>query len=209
VLPAACRAEDVLAFDTGPSNMVIDACMQRLFSRSFDRDGAIAARGRILPKMLVSFLRAKYFSASPPKSCGREEFGEAFVDRFIAACNREGARKQDIVATATAFTVQTIAAACTQFCKPHLDRLASGAKIELIAAGGGVHNATLMRMLAAELTRQSIRVKSIETTGLIPAAKEAAAFALLGWLTWHALPGNLPSATGAHRAVILGKVTLA
>jgi anhydro-N-acetylmuramic acid kinase len=208
-LPAACRSEDVLAFDTGPSNMVIDACMQRLFDCSFDRNGATAARGHILPKTLTHLLRAKYFSAPPPKSCGREEFGEAFVDKFITSCKREHARKEDMIATATAFTAQTIAAACTQFCKPHLYRLAPSAKIELIAAGGGVHNAMLMSMLAAELAAQSIRVKSIETTGLIPAAKEAAAFALLGWLTWHGLPGNLPSATGAKHAVILGKVTLA
>jgi anhydro-N-acetylmuramic acid kinase len=163
----------------------------------------------VLRKTLTNLLRAKYFSAPPPKSCGREEFGEAFVDKFIASCKRERARNEDVVATATAFTAQTIAMACTQFCKPHLDRLAPNAKIELIAAGGGVHNATLMRMLNAELTLQNIRVKSIETTGLAAAAKEAAAFALLGWLTWHGLPGNLPSATGAHRPVILGKVTLA
>jgi anhydro-N-acetylmuramic acid kinase len=205
-LPAACRSEDVLAFDTGPSNMVIDACMQRLFGRSFDRNGAVAARGRVLPKTLSNQLRAKYFSTPPPKSCGREEFGEAFVDKFIAACKRERARNEDIIATATALTAKTIAAACRQFLKPHLDRLAPNAKIELIAAGGGAQNATLMHMLAAELTSQNIRVKSIETTGLIPAAKEAAAFALLGWLTWHGLPGNLPSATGAKRGVILGKV---
>jgi anhydro-N-acetylmuramic acid kinase len=208
-LPAACRAEDVLAFDTGPSNMVIDACMQRLFARSFDRNGVTAARGRILPRTLTSLLRAKYFSTPPPKSCGREEFGEAFADKFITACKREGARKEDMISTAMAFTAQTIAAACMQFCKPHLDRLAPNSKIELIAAGGGVHNATLMRMLADALTPQNIRLRSIESTGLIPAAKEAAAFALLGWLTWHGLPGNLTSATGAHRKVILGKVTLA
>jgi anhydro-N-acetylmuramic acid kinase len=208
-LAAGCRAEEVLAFDTGPSNMVIDACMQRLFARSFDRSGATAARGHILPKTLANLLRAGYFSAPPPKSCGREEFGEAFVDKFIATCKREPATSEDIIATATSFTAKTIAAACRQFCKPHLHRLAPGAKIELIVAGGGVHNATLMRMLAAELAQQDIRVRSIETTGLLPAAKEAAAFALLGWLTWHGLPGNLPSATGAKRAVILGKVTLA
>lgn len=207
VLAAACRAEDVLAFDTGPANMLIDACMQRLFGRSFDRNGAVAARGRILPKTLASFLHTKYFSAPPPKSCGREEFGEAFVDKFIAACKRERATSEDIIATATALTAKTIAAAYSNFCKPHLARLAPNAKIELIAAGGGAHNATLMRMLAVELTSTNIRVKSIESTGIAAAAKEATAFALLGWLTWHGLPDNLPSATGATRAVILGKVT--
>jgi anhydro-N-acetylmuramic acid kinase len=89
VLSAACKPEDVLAFDTGPANMVIDACIQRLFARSYDRDGAIAARGRVLSRTLAKLLRAKYFSTPPPKSCGREEFGKAFVDTFITACKRE------------------------------------------------------------------------------------------------------------------------
>ena len=209
VLPAACHAGDVLAFDTGPANMVIDACMERLFNRGFDRNGAIAARGRVLERTLRSQLLAKYFSAPPPKSCGREEFGESFADKFIAACRHERATNEDIIATASAVTAKTIGSACSSFCKPHLDRVAPSAKIELIAAGGGAHNATLMRMLAAELTPLNIGVKSIEETGIAAGAKEAAAFALLGWLTWHGLPGNLPSATGAHRAVPLGKVTLA
>ena len=83
VLPAACRAEDVLAFDTGPANMVIDACMERLFGRGFDRNGATAARGRVLESVIAKMMRAQYFSAPPPKSCGREEYGEAFVAQFI------------------------------------------------------------------------------------------------------------------------------
>jgi anhydro-N-acetylmuramic acid kinase len=208
-LPAACPAEDVLAFDTGPANMVIDACMERLFERSFDRAGATAARGRVLENVLAKLLRARYFSAPPPKSCGREEYGEAFVAQFIAACERESSHKQDIVATATALTARTLANAYLHFCKPHFERLAPDAKTELIAAGGGVHNVTLMRMLREQLEPQQIRVRSIEETGLDAGAKEAAAFALLGWLTWHGLPGNLPSATGARRPVVLGKVTLA
>jgi anhydro-N-acetylmuramic acid kinase len=209
VLPAACRAEDVLAFDTGPANMVIDACMERLFARGFDRNGAAAARGRVLENVLTKLMRARYFSAPPPKSCGREEYGEAFVGQFIAACEREGGGKEDVIATATALTPRTIAEAYVRFCKPQFERLAPGAKVELIAAGGGVRNSTLMRMLREQLEPAGVRVRSIEETGLNAGAKEAAAFALLGWLTWHGLPGNLPSATGARRAVVLGKVTLA
>ena len=209
VLPAACRAEDVLAFDTGPANMVIDACMERLFGRGFDRNGATAARGRVLESVIAKVLRARYFSAPPPKSCGREEYGEAFVAQFIAACEREGARKEDVIATATALTAKTIAEAYTRFCKPKLERIAPGAKVELIAAGGGVRNRALMQMLGEQLEPEGVPVRSIEEAGLNAGAKEAAAFALLGWLTWHGLPGNLPSATGARRAVVLGKVTLA
>jgi anhydro-N-acetylmuramic acid kinase len=189
--------------------MVIDACMERLFGRGFDHNGATAARGRGLEGVLARLMRARYFSAPPPKSCGREEYGEDFVARFIAACERESARKEDVIATATALTARTIADAYTRFCKPQFDRLAANAKVELIAAGGGVRNATLMNMLREQLASADVRVRSIEETGLDAGAKEAAAFALLGWLTWHGLPGNLPSATGARRPVVLGKVTLA
>jgi anhydro-N-acetylmuramic acid kinase len=209
VLPAACHPDNVLAFDTGPANMVIDACMERLFGRQFDRNGAIAARGRVIERVLTKLMRARYFSAPPPKSCGREEYGEAFVTKFINACERERANKEDAIATATALTATTIAGAYARFCQPHFERLGPNAKVELIAAGGGVRNATLMRMLADQLNPERVRVRSIDETGLDAGAKEAAAFALLGWLTWHGLPGNLPSATGANRAVVLGKVTLA
>jgi anhydro-N-acetylmuramic acid kinase len=209
VLPAACRAMDVLAFDTGPANMVIDACMERLFGRGFDRNGATAARGRVLESVIAKVMRGRYFSVPPPKSCGREEYGEAFVAQFIAVCKREGARKEDVIATATALTARTIADAYVRFCRPRFKRLAPSAKVELIAAGGGVRNATLMRMLSELFKSADVRVRSIEETGLDAGAKEAAAFALLGWLTWHGLPGNLPSATGARRAAVLGKVTLA
>lgn len=209
VLPARCAAEDVLAFDTGPANMVIDACMDRLFRKGFDRDGATAARGRMLEDVLARLLRARYFSALPPKSCGREEFGEAYSAEFIAACERAGATNEDVIATATALTARTIALAYRRFCKPHLERHANAAAVEMIAAGGGVRNHTLMEMLGDELGTNRVRVRTIEETGVPAAAKEAAAFALLGWLTWHGLPGNVLSATGAKRAVVLGKVTLA
>ena len=209
VLPAACRAEDVLAFDTGPANMVIDACMERLFGRKVDRNGATAVRGQVLEDVLATLLRARYFSAPPPKSCGREEYGELFVSRFIAACKRASTRKEDVIATATGLTARSIGDACRRFCKPQIERLSPNTKVELIAAGGGVHNATLMRMLREQLEPLSVRVRSIEETGLNAGAKEAAAFALLGWLTWHGLPGNLPSATGARHPAVLGKVTLA
>jgi len=209
VLPAACRAEDVTAFDTGPANMVIDACMERLFGRTFDAKGAIAARGQVLESVVSKLMRTRYFSVSPPKSCGREEFGEAFASRLITACKRESKRKEDVIATATALTAATIGHAYAQFCEPKLKKLAPNAKVELIAGGGGVHNATLMRMLCERLAPAGVRVKSIKEMGIAAGAKEAAAFALLGWLTWHGLPGNLPSATGARRSVPLGKVTLA
>jgi anhydro-N-acetylmuramic acid kinase len=150
----------------------------------------------------------KYFSAKPPKSCGREEFGEAFVDKLIALCEKPDAEKEDIVATATALTVETIVDAYSKFCWPHLGQAAPGAKAtEMFVAGGGAKNKTLMRGLAEKFGALGVKVATTESAGLAVEAKEAAAFALLGWLTWHGLPGNVPSATGAKRAVVLGKVS--
>jgi anhydro-N-acetylmuramic acid kinase len=208
-LPAACSINDVLAFDTGPANMVIDACMQRLFNRRYDRNGYIAAKGRVLPGVITRLLETPYFSAPPPKSCGREEFGSAFTDRFIALCKRNRATPHDIIATATAFTAATILDAYSRFAWPHLGQRAPLPRAtQIFAAGGGAHNPTLLRMLRGGFEPLGVSIATTEQAGLAIEAKEAAAFALLGWLTWHGLPGNVPSATGATRHAILGKVSL-
>jgi anhydro-N-acetylmuramic acid kinase len=208
-LPAGCDADGVLAFDTGPANMVIDAAMQRLFRESFDRDGKAAVRGRVLEGVVQKLMQAKYFSALPPKSCGREEFGAAFAEKLLAMCERAGARKQDVIATATAFTTKTVLDAYRRFCWPHFGQRAPLAKAtEVIVAGGGARNSTLMRKLSEGFAELGVTVATTESLGLAIEAKEAAAFALLGWLTWHRLPGNVPAATGATRSVVLGKVTL-
>jgi len=197
-----------MAFDTGPANMVSDALMQRLFGKKFDRGGATAARGQVLDEVVERLLGDAYFSAPPPKSCGREEFGSAFVDRLTKMC--KGAAKEDVVATATALTSASIIAAHCRFCWPHLGQRAPLAKAtELFVAGGGAKNQTLMRMLREGFAELGVKVATTESAGLAVEAKEAAAFALLGWLTWNGLPGNVPSATGAKRAAVLGKVTYA
>jgi anhydro-N-acetylmuramic acid kinase len=209
-LPASCGVDDVLAFDTGPANMVIDACMQRVIGRAYDCGGGVAARGRVLQEVVERMLRGSYFAAPAPKSCGREQFGEAFVVRFIAACERVGGNKRDVIATATALTAESVLDAYRRFCWPHLGQRAPLAKAtELLVAGGGARNATLMRSLREGFEPLGVSVATTEAAGLAVEAKEAAAFALLGWLTWHRLPGNVPSATGASRAVVLGKVTYA
>lgn len=207
VIPAGSAIDGVLAFDTGPANMVIDALMHRLYGRTFDKDGATAARGKVLTPVLDKFLANPYLATSPPKSCGREQYGEAFATRFLTACQRLSPRKQAAVATATALTVCTIQDAIARFCLP---RLAASGPTDLIVAGGGTRNAHLLHLLREALTSLNIDVTTTEqAAGIPPEAKEAAAFALLGWLTWHHLPGNVPSATGASRPVILGKVTYA
>jgi anhydro-N-acetylmuramic acid kinase len=209
-LPAAGTTADVLAFDTGPANMIIDALMQHFYNRRFDKNGSVAASGLVLDAVLKPLLQENYFSAPAPKSCGREEFGAAFVQRFLKLCQREHARKQDTIATATALTAATILDAYRKFCWPHLGQCAPLARAtELFIAGGGANNTTLMHMLTKDFAALGVKVATTASAGLAVEAKEAAAFALLGWLTWHGLPGNIPSATGASRAVILGKVTLA
>jgi anhydro-N-acetylmuramic acid kinase len=209
ILPVDCGMGEVMAFDTGPANMVVDACMERLFGKKFDRGGAVARRGSVVAGVVERVMRERYFSALPPKSCGREEFGEAFTERFIAMCRRAGSSDADVVATATALTASSIVEAYRRLCWPHLGQLAPLAKgTELVAAGGGAKNATLMRMLREGLEPLGVKVRQMEELGLATEAKEAVAFALLAWLTWHRIPGNVPSATGAKRAVVLGKVTL-
>ena len=207
-LPAACTTAGVLAFDTGPANMLIDLLMQQLYNRRFDKNGAVAASGRVLTPVIDRLLATPYFSEPAPKSCGREEFGGAFAHQLLALCNR--ARKEDVIATATALTAATILDAYRRFCWPHLGQQAPLARAtDLIVAGGGAKNATLMRRLGEGFAQLVVKVSTTASAGLPVEAKEAAAFALLGWLTWHGLPGNIPSATGAARAVVLGKVTFA
>jgi anhydro-N-acetylmuramic acid kinase len=207
-LPAG--SAKTLAFDSGPANMLIDACMQRLFHRGYDRNGAVAARGRISQPVVEQLLRAPYFAAHPPKSCGREEYGEAYVTRFLALCKKQRASNEDVVATATALTAQSVLAAYRSFVWPFLGQQAPLADAtEYIVAGGGVHNRTLMRQLRAGLEPLGISVSTMDEHGIPSQAKEAMAFALLAWLRWNGLPGNVPSATGAKREAILGRITLA
>jgi anhydro-N-acetylmuramic acid kinase len=207
-IPAGASINDVMAFDTGPANVVIDACMTKLFDKKFDRNGAVAKRGNVLRNIVDSLLRDPYFHTHPPKSCGREEFGEAFVTRFLAMCRGKAARNEDVIATATALTAESILAAYRDFVHAHLKQKAPKAhSVELIVAGGGAKNATLMAMLQAGLEPLGVRLRAMDELGVPSQAKEGVAFALLAWLTWSGLPGNIPSATGAQRPVVLGKVT--
>jgi anhydro-N-acetylmuramic acid kinase len=206
-IPAAAPSEDVMAFDTGPANVVIDGCMAKLFGKSFDRNGATARRGTIHRAVIRKLMELRYFSAPPPKSYGREEFGGAFVDRFIALCRKTGAKNVDIVATATALTSESILNAYRRFVWPHLGQHAPMALTEYVVAGGGAKNTTLMDMLRFGLEPLGVKVRFMEELGIPAQAKEGVAFALMAWLTWNNRPGNIPSATGASRPIVLGKVT--
>jgi anhydro-N-acetylmuramic acid kinase len=206
-LPASCDVDGGIAFDTGPGNMVIDACMAELYGKRFDRNGAVARRGRVLPGVVAELMRHPYFFALPPKSCGREEFGEAFTARLTELCRAAGGSDADCVATATALTAESILDAYRRFVLPHLNTYAPSAKVEFCVAGGGAKNATLMAVLREGLGKSGVRVRLMEELGIPAQAKEGVAFALLAWLTWNGLPGNVPAATGARHPAILGKVS--
>ena len=198
-IAARAIAQDVLAFDTGPGNMVIDAVVAKFFNQRYDHGGKIAAAGVVLEHVVAALLRIPYFRQKPPKTAGREEFGREFVARFIKLCGR--ARKQDIVATATALTSRSIADAVRRFVLPR------GKFGELVVSGGGAKNSTLMRMLKEDSGAHGLKVRSTDEFGLPAEAKEATAFALLAHETWHRRPSNVPSATGAKRAAVLGKIS--
>src|SRR5271154_292293 len=146
-IPAGAGVDGMMAFDTGPANMVVDQCMRQLYGRAFDKGGAVAQTGRVLGAVLARVMREPYFAATPPKSCGREQFGLAFTDRFIAVCRKAGAADADVIATATALTAASVAEAYRRFVSPHLEQAAPLAKTEFVVAGGGAKNAALMGML--------------------------------------------------------------
>jgi anhydro-N-acetylmuramic acid kinase len=203
-IPAGASESDVIAFDTGPGNMVIDAVTEKLFGLPYDRDGKLAATGKVQENIVNKFLQRTYFRQEPPKTAGREEFGREFVDQFLHLC--KSCRKQDSVATATALTAKSIAHAVQQVAAGNPKRRKANFQ-EMVVSGGGVNNQTLIHMLKHELATLRIRVRLSDEFGLPSSAKEAVAFAVLAYETWHRRPSNLPSSTGARRSVVLGKIS--
>ena len=182
--------EDVLAFDTGPGNMVINTLMKRFYNLPYDEGGKIAQNGRVDKALLEKLLEDPYVKRLPPKSTGRERYGEAFVDALL---KNSDLSKEDLVATLTMFSALSI----TNNLKAYdLDML--------LVSGGGVHNKTLMGHIQASFPGQ---VLSIDTHGIDPNAKEAMAFALIAYETLCKRPSNVPSATGAKKYVIQGSIT--
>jgi anhydro-N-acetylmuramic acid kinase len=204
-LPAGASGDRIFAFDTGPGNMVMDALAQKLFHKSYDRNGAMAAKGQVLEPVLREMLRDAYFRLKPPRTAGREQFGREYAARFLAVCRRVSKTPEDALATATALTAESIARSFTQFVLPKM----KGAPVDYIVSGGGARNRTLVTMLGTRLEPLGCSLTTSEQFGMPAEAKEAAAFALMAWMTWHGLPGNVPSATGAKRPVILGQISLA
>jgi len=203
VLPAGGGLREVFAFDTGPGNMVIDALVRRATRgrQKFDRNARMATRGRIIPALLDSLLQDEYFRSRPPKTTGRERYGEEYVRRLLARREARGAAHADLIRTATVLTALSIVDAMNRWVRPK-------ANIgEIVVSGGGAHNPLLMAQLTAALG--GIRVIGSAELGVPEDAKEAFAFALLAWETLHRRPSNVPGATGARRPAILGKICYA
>jgi len=194
VIPAGAARDDVLAFDTGPGNMVIDSLVSRMTEgrQTFDREGRIARHAEVHDRLLASMLDDPYFKLRPPKTAGREQFGQEFSSGLVAT----GLPHDVLVATATELTARSVAQAISAY--------ESNAR-EVIASGGGVHNRWLMRRLRELLP--GFRMSTSADHGVDPDAKEAIAFAVLAHEFVMNRPGNLPSATGARRAVLLGRST--
>lgn len=195
-LPAGCSIEDVLAFDTGPGNMVIDGVVRRLTRGrlNYDVDGNIAARGKVSEELLKWLMSHPYISKKPPKTTGREMFGEAFVDKVMEKARKLGVWGEDLVATVTAFTAESIAYNYEAFL----------GKVDLvILGGGGAKNKTLLRMLQHRLNAE---IKTHEDFGIPEQAKEPLGMAILANETIMGNPNNVPGATGARNRVIMGKI---
>jgi anhydro-N-acetylmuramic acid kinase len=203
IIPAGAALSGVFAFDTGPGNMVIDALVRR-FTRErkrFDRNAEMAARGKLLPGLLRTLLDDEYFERRPPKTAGREQYGEKYVRAVLSHREARRARAEDLVRTATILTALSIVDAFHRFIAPR-------AKIaELIVSGGGARNPLLLAQLESGLA--GIKVKDAGELGVPADAKEAFAFAVLACETLRRRPANVPGATGAKRAVVLGKVCYA
>jgi len=200
VIPAAAQPRDVLAFDTGPGNMIVDALVQRITRgrAEFDRDARIALSGRTISALLTRLMRDPYLQRKPPKTAGREQFGESFAAQILMWAQKNRSKPADLIRTATIFTPLSIAEALRRFV-PHRVQID-----ELIVAGGGAKNPLMMAELAALLP--GIDIVPASKFGLPTEAKEAFAFAVLAYEAYHRKANNLPSATGATRPIVMGKL---
>lgn len=199
VVPRSAKLSDVFAFDTGPGNVIVDSVVRQLTKGRLlmDRNGMIAKTGKIDHKVLRDLMKSPFIRKKPPKTTGREEFGEEFAEKYLKGARSRGLRREDIVATATAFTAESIAYNYRRFVYPRcrID--------EVVLGGGGAKNPTLVNLLRERL---DLPVLFHEDFGIPSEAKEAIAFAILGNQIMEGKPGNVPSATGASRAVLLGAI---
>jgi anhydro-N-acetylmuramic acid kinase len=220
VIPARAKPADVFAFDTGPANILIDALVFHFTKgrQRFDKNAQLARQGCFLPNLLNELLRDPYLRQPPPKSTGREYYGAAYVQKLLRLGKKHHAKPNDLIRAATVFTGLSIVDALNRFVLPKTEIH------QLIVSGGGAHNPLLLGLLTASLhidaeydaarRRDFYKAGGIEVLrssllGIPESAKEAYAFALLAYETFHHRPSNLPSATGATRSALLGKISYA
>jgi anhydro-N-acetylmuramic acid kinase len=203
VIPANAKPSQVFAFDTGPANMLIDALVAHFTHnrQRFDKDARLAQQGRSIPALIDELMRDPYLKLAPPKSTGREYYGRAHVEKLLRLGRRHKAKPNDLIRAATIFTALSIVDALNRFVLPKT-------KIhQLIVSGGGAHNPLIIGQISAALPQ--VQIVPSSQLGVLEAAKEAFAFALLAYETFHRRPSNVPSATGARRPAILGKISYA
>jgi anhydro-N-acetylmuramic acid kinase len=199
-LPMNAAPDEVMAFDTGPGNMLLDAVMQQDFGQPFDKDGAVAAQGHIHEQLLQAWLQEPFIIAHPPKSTGRELYGLDYVRRVREDGAKRGLNPYDVMATLTALTADAVWLAYTNFLAVR------GSIAKLLVSGGGSRNPMIMKRLQERFV--DVAVVRTDEMGMPSAAKEAVCFAVLANETAHGLPANLPSVTGAKRNAVLGKICL-
>jgi anhydro-N-acetylmuramic acid kinase len=203
VIPANAKPSQVFAFDTGPANMLIDALVAHFTHgrQRYDRDARLAQQGRSIPALINELMRDSYLKLAPPKSTGREYYGRTYVEKLLRLGHRHKAKPKDLIRATTVFTALSIVDALNRFVLPKI-------KIhQLIVSGGGTHNPLIIGQISAALPQ--VQIVPSSQLGVLEDAKEAFAFALLAYETLHHRPSNVPSATGAHRPAILGKISYA
>ncbi len=201
-LPASGDPGGIVAFDTGPGVALLDGAARRASdgAEPYDLDGRRAARGRVDPELLESLLAHPFFRLPPPRSTGRETFGDVFLDGVVARVPPRDAREwDDLLATLTALTAESVARAFR-------DHLPAGEVGEVVLAGGGARNPALVRALTEALHPLPVRIGA-DALGVHPDAREAAAFAILAWAHLRGVPGSLPQVTGAAGPRVLGSLT--
>jgi anhydro-N-acetylmuramic acid kinase len=198
-LPAGCGLGDVIAFDTGPGNMLIDAAASRLTQGRLacDLDGEMASRGEVSQALLQRLLEYTFYTRRPPKTAGREQFGARYLEEVVSMPEAKALSAEDVIATLTALTAESIARSYRDFLPRKID--------EIILSGGGAANPVLFEMIERAVGRP---VRRFDEFGVPGDAKEAVAFALLGSETARGVPSNVPSATGAAHPAVLGKISL-
>ncbi len=194
------KIDDIISFDTGPGNMIIDYVVKDLTGNEYDENGKIALSGKVNKELLDWLMEIPYINSPPPKTTGRELFGDIFGEKVIKQGKRLGTSWKDIITTVTAFTVESIVTNYEKFV------FTKGKIDEVILGGGGVFNKALVGMLKKRLP--TVRILTHEAFGISSHAREGLTWAVIGDETMFGIPTNLPHITGASKKVLQGKLTL-